>query len=78
MSKKNNYMDAINHWMLFCERDRLETRIKRLLTARNKWRKRARIAEERIDEMEDAHAQRELVRAQADFSKTELVKVSKG
>jgi hypothetical protein len=43
------YKDAMNHYMLFCERDKLETRIKRLLTARNKWRKRARIAERALE-----------------------------
>ena len=49
MSKKANYMDAINHWMLFRELDRLETRYRRLLKVRNSWRKRARVAEAQLE-----------------------------
>lgn len=58
MSKKithQEYLDALNHFMLLLERDKLETRVKRLITARNKWRKRARFAEKALD---DEHSRR--------------------
>ena len=57
MSKRSHeeYINALDHWMLCIERDMLETRVKRLLTARNKWRKRARVAEARIDRIVEQH-----------------------
>ncbi len=64
MSKKSRqeYLDAMDHWMVTVERDRLETRVKRLLTARNKWRKRARVAEARVVDAQSAIAQAHISR----------------